>query len=185
MSTPERSQSQPRTLPTPVVLALASVMLSVGVAGFGTGRIDGCGAKDPSLPVVRLHLTTPQGAAETYLDAWRKRRFDLAADVSVEEAHGTASQRARTEALLEDDAVLKLWRQLADKRLDLDVRETEYPSDDRVILHGLATGEFMKRPYLREVTFETVQRREQWLVARMQLGSILEGPDTEHLQGLE
>ena len=77
-----------RRLPTPVVLALASGMICVGVvAVIATGDDGEAEAEAPRSPhEIPVDARTPESSAETFLDAWRKRDHEICKQLSVEGA---------------------------------------------------------------------------------------------------
>ncbi|MBK8173402.1 MAG: hypothetical protein IPK60_24135 [Sandaracinaceae bacterium] len=165
-----------RRLPLPVVLAAASVMVSVGIVAY---FMRGAPANDGESLVMQqpLHVTvdtsTPERSAESFLDAWRKRAHADAIRLSVGPARDRAEhRRAAEEEMLEEDRVMAdaVWRQMADMRLTLRINQSERVSDTKLILRGRAEGEFLKRPYLRDAVFTMERRGQDWLVANFDFG---------------
>jgi hypothetical protein len=53
------------------------------------------------------------------------------------------------------------------------VDESERLGETRMTLRGVAVGEFLDRPYEREMEFLLEREGERWLVAEMTTGAIL------------
>jgi hypothetical protein len=95
----------PRRLSTPVVLAIASGMISVGVvAVLATSSDDGAEAEAPESPhEIPVDTRTPEAAAETFLDAWRKRDHALCRELTVERALEAVITREEEDAALTEE----------------------------------------------------------------------------------
>lgn len=165
-----------KRIPLPLVLAGASVMISIGAAAVFMRNTteEAPDALSTARPVqVTVDTTTPERAAESFLDAWRKRAHADAVRLSV----GTARERAERrrdaeEQMTEEDRVMAdaVWRQMADMRLRLRINANENLSETRLVLRGRAEGEFLKRPYTREVSFTMERRGQDWLVENFDFG---------------
>jgi len=126
-------------------------------------------------PEVLVDTSTPAFAAESFLDAWRKRSHQTALELSVGDAHTAVLNRMRSDELMsaeERAAKQKIWNDLATTRLSLMVDESENLPDGRVVIHGTAEGEFLDRPYAREIDFVTKRVAGKWKVEDMQLRDI-------------
>jgi hypothetical protein len=179
-----------RRIPTPLVLAAASAMVSVGavaayVALYGVPGASGGpeGAQDGTRVDVRAR--SPGEAAESFLDAWRKRAHDVALELSTGPARRSVLKRRKAdEQLSKHQRQLKdqVWDEMASSRLDVRVRQTDELENGRLRLQGTAEGRFLDRPYERRISFELVSEEDRWIVWRMELGEILtEVPDFLHL----
>lgn len=127
---------------------------------------------------VFIDTATPEATAESFLDAWRKRRFSEARDIAIGPAAELVAQRlaADENVAAEDKTAQSLWDVLAAPRLRFLVQESvELSGREGVDLRGVVTGDFMGGPYRREVEFVVLQTREGWRVERMALGRILTG----------
>ncbi len=167
-----------RRLPTPVVLALASGMVSIGiVAVLATSSDGGAEAEAPQSPhEIPVDTRTPEAAAETFLDAWRKRDHALCRELAVEGALEAVIFREEEDAALsEEEREIKsqVWDAMATSRLQLQIAESENVSETAIILRGAAVGDFLGRPYEREIEFTMVEVGDDWRVARMGLGDIV------------
>ncbi len=166
-----------RRLSTPVVLALASGMISVGVvAVMATGSNGEVEAEAPASPhEIPVDTRTPEAAAETFLDAWRKRDHVLCRDLAVDGAlEAVIFRQEEDAALTQEERAVKsqVWDTMATSRLELQISESE-DIEGGIILRGAAVGDFLGRPYEREVEFTMVQVGDDWKVSRMGLGDIL------------
>ncbi len=173
-----------RRVPTPVVLAIASGMLCVGVVAVIVSR----GESEPEVEDWRrapsdmtIDTRTPEATAETFLDAWRRREHGVAAHISIGQAHEAVLARQRDDESLdseEHDIKEQVWDEMAAERLHLFISESETRGEKQVTLRGTARGEFLGRPYEREIEFVVERVAGEWKVERMGLGEILsETPD--------
>lgn len=168
------NESRPRAdrrVSTPLVLAASSLMLSLGALVLFAKRPTP--PSSPDRPAdLRIDQRTPEHAAESFLDAWRKRRFDDALRLSKGmAAEAVRAKKARDQALgAEAEDMLKVWEQLAENRLELRVRESENLREARLALRGDAVGEFMGRPYQRPIEFVLMRVDDKWFVEEMYLG---------------
>jgi hypothetical protein len=163
---------------TPLVLAAASAMIAVAVVVWVSTRPSGTnedGARDPA-SVVRIDDSTPERAAESFYDAWRRRRWAQALEV----ASGAARQRvlqkqARDAELPREERVVveRMWDALARAPLTLALDEAEMLDGDRVRLRGTAEYDFVNRPYRRRVEFVVEPSSEGYRVSDMRLGEVL------------
>lgn len=167
-----------RRLPVPLVLAVASAMVSVGVmAWLGTRGGDGPPTVDaaPEVPDVIVDASTPALAAESFLDAWRKRAHDQAFALSTGQAQDAVEGRRAADAELSPEdraAKQRIWNSMADGRLQLLVDGSEDLPDGRVVVAGSAEGEFLDRPYARRVEFVMRRVRGEWKVEQIEFGEI-------------
>ena len=172
----------PQRIATPVVLALASAMVSVGFLAMSKRRFarPDHRASDPPAAEVDVRTRTPQQVAESFLDAWRKRNHPVAEQLAVGVALDEVEARRRQDATVTDparNATEQVWQALAAHRLAFRVESREEKNGDH-LLQGQAEGEFMGRPYRRKVAFLMRQSAAGWRVAQMALGAqISEAPD--------
>ncbi|MGF1467504.1 MAG: hypothetical protein ACFCGT_15370 [Sandaracinaceae bacterium] len=170
-----------RRLPTPLVLAVATAMIAVGVVAVvvGPDALSTPPEEDRRfVPATgfRIADSTPERAAETYYDAWRRRRWDAAGQVSVGEARrAVEAKRARDDALAPEERVVaaRAWDALARAPLSLVLDRSEDLEDGALRLGGVAEYELVDRPYRREVSFEVVEADDAYRVRRMELGEVL------------
>lgn len=171
-----------RRVPAALVLATSSAMVSIGIVAWLVTRPGDEAERvaQAEAAEVRVETQSPESAAESFLDAWRKRRFDLGRKLSRGAARATVEERANaTEQYPQEMLDLqKAWDVLADSRLRYVVSRSEQLAGDRVQLDGVAQGEFVKRPYRRKVGFVCVRENGRWLVEEMHLGEILESAET-------
>jgi hypothetical protein len=163
-----------RRIPTPIVIALASTMLSTGLALW---LIPGHDAPDaPHLPALAISTRTAKDAAESFLDAWRKRRFEEALRISRGEAAEQSRKRLIAARALtpEQRSADGMWNRLAKERLKLRVLDDDDLTDGTRRLLTVAEGTFLEKPYRRQVLFILAFEHKQWVVDSMQLGAILD-----------
>jgi len=180
----------PRRISTPLVLALASAMVSVGVVAFlaSSGREDVPPRPTrPAAAPARVDRSTPVSAAESFLDAWRKRDHEAAEALSTGEARAeVVARRTREEASSSDEQTLKMriWDSLARDRLVYTVDEEIERSPTERTLRGVARGNFMNTEYARQIEFDVVREGDEWTVRAMRLGRVLsDTPDFLKLAG--
>ena len=173
-----------KTLPTPVVLAISSLMISIGIGAFFFARSGNDHARTetraPEPLRARRDLSSPTKVAETFLDGWRKRDHDTTLALSIEQAHVDAIGRRDAEAALDDESRAvqrELWPRMANTRLRVDVERTTSRGPGRTYLEGKAVGTFLDKPYVRRVAFEVVQTPDGLRIARMDLGTIERGAE--------
>lgn len=153
-------------------------MVSIGVIAWLGTRSDPAASAtaDPNALDVEVDTSTPALAAESFLDAWRKRAHDDALTLSTGEAHAQVTDRkARDEALTNEERAQKqaIWNAMADSRLRLMVDASEDLPDGKVMIRGTAEGEFLDRPYERRVSFLLARVDEAWKVEHVEFGEIL------------
>ncbi len=174
-----------RRLPAALVLAVASAMVCVGVIAWLGTRPSAEGPEgapsEVTAPEVLVDTSTPAFAAESFLDAWRKRAHEQALALSA----GTARQavearRAADDQLAPDERAARqqVWNAMAESRLRLMVSASEDLPDGRVVIQGTAEGEFLDRPYARNVQFVLRRVDGEWKVDELAFGEITsEVPD--------
>ena len=167
-------------LPTALVLSVASGMISVGAIAWWTATVEPEAPSEPiaSRPVtVHVDRSTAERAAESFLDAWRKREHSTALALSAGEARRAVLQRQRRDAEMTDEELeLKrtLWDEMATERLRLSLSSSEHLPEGRLRLTGRASGTFLGNAYERELAFVLFEQEDQgWTVEDMQLGAIL------------
>jgi len=174
-ASPESSRPEEpgRRIPTPVVLALVSAMVCAGLVGlfWNSGREP---IEVEELPTaVEVDDRTPEAAAESFLDAWRKRDHSVAETLALGDA--LAAVRSRRDGDESGDPQLeRIWNRMAAERLEFVVDEAE-TLDDGMRLVGVASGTFLSQPYAREVAFSLRETPDGWRVTELQFGEILEG----------
>lgn len=182
-----------KTLPAPLVLALASAMLAIGAAAYYVSRpepVTVAADAGTTAPRATRELGDERSISETYLDAWRKRDHETALAVSEGQAHGEALARQQAEERLDPAqraATAGAWSAMATSRLRFVEERRRDLGDGRVYLEGRAEGTFLGRPYVRRVGFEVARRPEGLRVLRMDLGSAMGeddgGPSDGHAPG--
>lgn len=167
-----------RRVSTPLVLAAASAMLAAAAVVWMSLAPDDPpeDAEPRAANALIVDDSTPERAAESFYDAWRRRQWAQALEVSV----GTAREevvrkQARDEALPREERVVaeRMWAALATAPLTLALDEAEMLGGGRLVLRGTAEYQFVNRPYRRRVEFEVVPHGQRHRVARMQLGEVL------------
>ncbi len=178
------TKNNERRLSAPMVLVAASAMISVGVVALlSSGALDEPDARggveqEAMADVVRVAVdrASPSATAESFLDAWRKRDYATARELSIEGAERVVLLRmARESNLSADERELKrqVWDAMAAHRLLLEVDEERPMEGGGVHLSGVARGEFLGAPYARRIGFEVVEREGGYVVRLMTLGDVL------------
>ncbi len=173
-----------RRVSTPLVLALASGMLAVAfVVYLGLDEPPGAATYEEAEGPAALHIDdrTPEATAESFYDAWRRRRWDAASGIATGEALRAVQEKQRAdEAMPHEERVIaeRAWDALAHAELHLLLDRVDIVSDDRYDLGGTAEYQLVGRPYRRRVEFAVVREGEAFRVERMELGEVLtELPD--------
>lgn len=170
-------QQGERRLSTPLVLAAASTMVSVGIVAWISSQPSEDPPTEPAgPPEVLVDTSTPALAAESFLDAWRKRAHEVALELSM----GNAQQRV-TLRKEEDDRMSpeerevkeRIWDTMASGRLELQIEQSDELGPGRVALQTLAVGEFLGKPYRRQIEFVMREEGDTWRVEQMALGEIV------------
>jgi len=188
MSGPRGRKRLQRRVSTPLVLALASAMVSTGLAAWWLSRDPDPDASTDGEVAGRdlpADTSSPERAAEAFLDAWRKRDHDRALSLSTGAARDAVIERRDEDAhATEHEKELKeqVWDQMARQPLHLQIRESRDLDDGGLFLRGIAEGEFLGNPYRRKIAFVLEPDGEQWKVTDMKLGDILtKMPDLTNL----
>lgn len=170
------SEKKEDRIPGPLVLALASGMICIGVVAVIISQSGPAETAEERASRVAVSDGTAEAAAESFLDAWRKREHDVARRLSMEEARARVEERERSDASLSDqerDLQRQVWDAMAATRLQLFLRESRNLPRGRVALSGVAEGEFLEQAYQREVEFVMVETTGGWRVANVMFGEIL------------
>ena len=173
-----------RRLSTPLVLAASSGMLAVaGVVWLSL--------EDPAPPPshegrrpgdLRIDDRSPESAAQSFYDAWRRRRWDAAERVAVGAARREVDAKREADASLPREERLiaeRTWDALAHAPLTLALDRVDIlQGGARYALSGTAEYRFVGQPYRREVAFDVVRAGDRYRVEEMHLGEVLtELPD--------
>ena len=142
-------------IPTPLVLVLSGTMLVIGALAFLSPHLGG-EAGEPeedtpgsTRPPVDVRDGTPEAVAETFLDAWRKRDYEVAMALSVARAAASVEARRRREQAMtaeEREGAAQLWNTMAEHRLTLEIHDRQAPDADHVVL---ATPAYVTAELLR------------------------------------
>ena len=168
-----------RTLSAPLVLAIASAMISIGViaAYTGTAGLSGealshQGHREASVLADRK---TPERVCEAFLDAWIAQRFGVALELSDGNARNTViSRMARNEESVPGVIALETdWDVFARNPLRLVISETHKKAADLIMVRGAAEGTLMDQPYRRAMEFDAMRRDGEWYVEEMRPGEVL------------
>lgn len=150
-------------IPTPLVLVLSGTMLAIGALAFLSPHL---GEPDEESleplpgatpPPVDVRDGTPEAVAETFLDAWRKRDYEVAMALSVARAAAEVEARRRRENAMteqERETAAQLWNTMAEHRLTLEIHDRQAPDDDHLVLAAVARGRFLNQDYANAVRFE-------------------------------
>lgn len=175
--TAETGKRSERRLPVPLVLAAASAMVCVGIVAWAAtlpSAPEAEGTPPEELEVV-VDTSSPALAAESFLDAWRKRAHETALELSTGDAHTAVENRQRSDELMSPEeraAKQEIWNDLAESRLALMVDESDDLPDGRVVIHGTAEGKFLGEDYARQIDFVMQRVDGKWKVQDMELGDI-------------
>ena len=166
-------------IPTPLVLVLSGTMVAIGAAAYLSAHDGSSGREEDETivpdnppPPVDVRRGTPEAVAETYLDAWRKRDYEIAMSLSVARAAAAVEARRRRENAmtpLERETAAALWNGMAAHRLTLEIHDRHAEGDDHVTLAAVARGTFLNQDYANAVRFE-LRRGEDggWKVESME-----------------
>lgn len=172
----------PARVSTPVVLATASTMLAIGLIAMVSmsGRSGAGGAihadAGPDFVALVIDDRTPERAAESYLDAWRRRAWDQAELVAIGEARARAAEKRAADAEIDpvDRAMARdVWARLAGAPLEVQFTQSDVLEGGGLLLHGIASYEFMNEPYRREMSWVVRPEGELWRVESMEAGDVL------------
>ncbi len=165
----------------PLVLAISSGMIAVGIAAMIAIDVPEEVAEDEAqrdeYAALVIDDRTPERVAESYLDAWRRRAWDQAAAISIGEAHERAlTKQAMDQDVEHDDRVMarEVWERLASSPLTFEWQRAE-ALDDRggLYLHAIASYQFMSHPYRRVMSWVVRPEGELFRVERMENGEVL------------
>lgn len=171
--------ADPRTTAV-VALAVSSTMLSIGVVVYLASRMRSAPASpEPPTPgSVLIDTTTPERAAESFLDAWCKRDRAAALRISRGSARRQVLGRAAAEAAMSPDErrlERDMWRATARSRLELVIHRSDMMPRGRMLIGGEAQGELHGRAYRRQVQIILSPTGDgHWVIEQMTLGKILE-----------
>ena len=163
----------------PLVLAGASTMLAIAFLVFmGLSAEDEEALPDDPEGPAELHVDdqTPEAAAQSFYDAWRRRRWAAAADLSRGDArHAVMEKQASDEALPHDERIVaeRGWEALAHSPLTLALDEVNILEDDHFSLSGIAEYQLVGQPYRRRVEFDVEGTADGYRVSEMRLGDVL------------
>jgi len=162
---------------TPLVLASASAMVAIGLVIFlGTSTEPEPSFADAGPQALHVDDSTPESVAESFYDAWRRRRWTEASALSTGEAHQAVAQKqARDEAMQRDERIIaeRGWEALAQAPLHLALDEVEIGENEQYTLHGVAEYDFVGSPYRRRVVLHVRGSSSGYRVDRMDLGEVL------------
>ncbi len=185
----EKGMHLSKRLSTPLVLGAASTMLSLGLVGFYFSGRPSTHIAEVSLrvpAVISIVDTTPEAAAESMYDAWRKRAWLQALTLSESPLRETLLGKQAEDAALagpEREMAADVWARVAASPLRIRYLGSERDGDDYE-LDAIAGYNFMGRPYERRVHFRVVHRGQHYRVTRMDFGETLSEPSAL-LRGLE
>jgi hypothetical protein len=178
MKKPAAPQPVGRRLSAPLVLAIASGMISIGIVGGYVGlkqeSLSHQGHYEARLLADR---STPERVCEAFLDAWIRQRFDLALQLSEGNARNTViSRMARNNESVPGVIALETdWEVFARDPLRLVISEAHKKTPDWFLIRGAAEGKLMNEPYRRAMEFDAVRRKGEWYVDEMRSGDVLTG----------
>jgi hypothetical protein len=167
-----------KRISTPLVLAAASAMLAVAAVVFSSVQGEGAETEHAGgeADAFTVDDSSPERVAESFYDAWRRRRWAQAEQISVGRARAQVlDKRARDQALPREERIVaeRTWDALARAPLTLLLDEAEMLGDERYRLHGTAEYQFVGHPYRRRVEFLIEPDGDAYRVAEMELGEVL------------
>ena len=168
--------------PTALVLAGASTAVSLGVVAYLVARTGAPAARvtPPAPGEAFVDTTTPERAAESFLEAWR--RGDHAACLRMARGEAARTVRARRDrdgANREARAsVAEARRAWARAHLELVIDQSDMPRPGHVVIRGVAEGDLDGHAFERPVGM-TLARADstdggapRWVVEQVHLGSL-------------
>jgi len=166
-----------KRISTPLVLAATSGMLVTAVLVYmsATGEEP---EPEPEPGPLALHIddSTPEAVAESFYDAWRRRRWPEAERLSMDEARAAVVQkRIGDESMQHDERIVaeRGWDALAQAPLTMEMEQVDIEEGDRYSLRAVAAYEFVGQPYRRRVVLHVRGTAEGFRVTRMDLGEVL------------
>ncbi|MEQ8458842.1 MAG: hypothetical protein RLO52_25050 [Sandaracinaceae bacterium] len=168
-----------KRIPAPLVLAAASGMLAVAAVVFFSLPGPEDAAPEPDThdrPALRLDDSSPELVSQSFYDAWRRRRWDEAIQISAGAARQAArDKKARDEALPPEERIVaeRTWDALSRAPLSLLLDQVDVLDGDRYRLEGVAEYQLVGRPYRRRVTFHVEPGGGAYRVSEMELGEVL------------
>jgi hypothetical protein len=167
-------------IPTPVVLASSSAMIAVGLIAWAVARAPEQVREETEQRIVlselRIDDRTPEAAAESYFDAWRRRAWDEAERIAIGQARARvqAKRAAEAEVHPEDRAMAReVWQTLAGAPLAVSFHRSEELGDGRLRLVGIAGYDLVGRPYRREMEWIVAPEGTVWRVESMTHGRVI------------
>ena len=169
---------------TPVVLAMSSTMIFVGVVAYVVARTPGQVRQERVARATRAALhtddRTPEAAAESFLDAWRRRAWREADALAVGEARARVATKREADAAVGPEQraqAAQVWDALASAPLEVLFERSEEREAGQWLLSGVAAYDFVGQPYRREVEFLVAPVRAddgttRYRVARMVPGRV-------------
>lgn len=165
-------------VPTPVVLAVSSSMLAVAAVVF-VGTLDEAEETAPTAieTAAALHVddSTPEATVESFYDAWRRRRWSAALELSAGAAReDVLEKQRRDDAMPPDERVVAAatWEALSSAPLTMALDRVDMLPDDQYALSGSAEYLLAGHPYVRRVDFLVVPADGHYRVAEMTLGEV-------------
>lgn len=183
-ATKERSGREPddaggsarRRIPAPLVIAVASLLVSGGaVVLVGTLREAPGGSAAPAPRGPQPAAGTPEGAALAFVNAWQTFRYERAGELSTGDAHTRVEQTVLREAAYSADQreiAEQLRQAMRSLQCRLDGHQNEPLPDGRTIVRatvrctGAGSGEFE-----RDDVYTLLRDQGRWKVAAWEPGT--------------
>lgn len=173
-----------KKISTPVVLASSSAMILIGLVAWFVSRTPDQIREEheqrAAIAALRIDDRTPEAAAESFLDAWRRRAWDEAEGISTGEAQARVQQKRAAEEQVDPqdrEMAREVWQTLAGAPLTVTFSQSDTLEEGRIALRGVAAYALVGQPYAREMEWLVVRVEddggERWRVERMVTGPVL------------
>ena len=174
-----------RKMSTPVVLASSSAMVVIGLVAWWVSRAPEQVREErqrrTEIAELRIDDRTPEAAAESFLDAWRRRAWDEAEGLAIGDAQARVQQkRTADEQIAPEDREMarEVWQTLAGAPLTVTFSQSDTLAEGRIALRGVAAYALVGQPYAREMEWLVVRTEgegasQRWRVERMVNGRVL------------
>jgi hypothetical protein len=169
-----------RRISTPVVVASASAMAVVGIGAWflasGPEQVRREQEERSDRIAIEVDDRTPEAAAESFYDCWRRRRWAQASAISTGDARREVTDKiARDEALDPQERLIaeRAWDALARAPMRLVIVGSENLPESKLRFSAVAEYTLVNRPYQRRVELVVAPHGDRWRVERMDLGEVL------------
>ena len=165
---------------TPLVLAAASAMVAVGITAWLVASAPGDVARENAAraarPTIDVDDRTPETAAASFYDCWRRRRWPEALSIgSGRAAEAVLAKMADDERLPADERLVaeRAWEALAHAPLEFRIERSEDLPQDLLRLTAVAEYSLVGQPYRRRVQMIVGPHAGRYRVQDFMLGEVL------------